>query len=83
MLNLFNINNILLIFYNLLFNLFYFKTKNKFFIIFLNAKINFADIKLILKNINFAIIVADDIFYNEKNFYQGQLFYALNICKIA
>ena len=83
MLNLFNINNILLIFYYLLFNLFYFKTKNKFFIIFLNAKINFADIKLILKNINFAIIVTDDIFYNEKIFYQDQLFYTLNICKIV
>ena len=83
MLNLFNINNILLIFYYLLFNLFYFKTKNKFFIIFLNAKINFADIKLILKNINFAIIVTDDIFCNEKIFYQDQLFYTLNICKIV
>ena len=74
MLNLFNINNILLIFYNLLFNLFYFKTKNKFFIIFLSAKINFADTKLILKNINFAIIVADDIFYNEKIFIKTNYF---------
>ena len=80
---LFNINNILLIFYYLLFNLFYFKTKNKFYYYFLSAKINFADIKLILKNIIFAIIVTDDIFYNEKISYQDQLFYALNTFKIV
>ena len=66
-LNLFNINNILLIFYYLLFKLFYFKTKNKFFYFFLIAKINFADIKLILKNNCFVIFVTDDIFIM-KNF---------------
>ena len=51
--------------------------------IFLSAKINFADIKLILKNNSLAIIFTDENFFNEKIFYQDQLFYALNICKIV
>ena len=84
MLYLFNINNVLLIF-NILYYLIYFTLKQKinFIIIFLSAKINFTDIKLILQNIIFAIIVTDDIFYNEKIFYQDQLSYALNIFKIV